>query len=179
MKKIALVAFLSAVFATPALADNTGKFYGAIDLGSATYNNMSPFPNPGAFRISGGYHYSPVVSAEVGYTKFGDSTITNGFNSATVSASSLQIAAVAAFPLASQFDVLGKFGIAMNSGKATNTFGASASTSKTDLYFALGAQYHINTQLSVRAQYENMGKFENATNPMSASVISAGVAYDF
>ena len=64
MKKIALVALLSAVVATPALADNTGKFYGAVDLGSVSFssnvtggaNGTTPFPKPGAFRFAAGYN---------------------------------------------------------------------------------------------------------------------------
>ena len=180
MKKIAIAVLLSAFIAAPALADNTGKFYVAGDLGTATYSNMSPFPNPGVIRIAGGYHFSPALAVEVGYSKFGDSTVTVvGVGSATVSASSFQIAAVGSLPLNPQFDLIGKLGLANNSADATNTFGMSASTSQSDLMFGLGAQFHVNSQLSVRLLYDNYGKFEDASNPMKATSISLGVAYNF
>ncbi|HEY8888312.1 MAG TPA: porin family protein [Gallionella sp.] len=184
MKKISLAILLSAFVATPALADNTGRFYIAGDLGSATYSNMDPFPNPGVFRIAGGYHFSPALAVEVGYSKFGDSTVTIvGFGSATVSASSFQVAAVGSLPLNPQFDLIGKLGLASNSETDSVTIpgvgNASGSYSQSDLLIGFGAQYHINSQVSVRLQYDNYGKFDNYPSPMKASSISLGVAYDF
>ncbi len=191
MKKIALIAVLSACVATPALADNTGKFYGALDLGSASYANANvtgtvnaTFPNPGVFRIAGGYHINPMFAVEVGYSKFGDSTINSNFGSMTLSAHSLQAAAVGSFPLNAQFDLIGKLGLASNSSNAVGSGGiviANGSSSQTDLLVGIGAQYHFNTQTSVRVQYESYGKFQNSsyTNPVKASALSVGVAYDF
>ena len=117
MKKIAIVALLSTLVATPALADNTGKMYIAGDLGSASYSNVSPFPNPGVIRIAFGSHFSPNLAAEIGYSKFGDSTLTGPGGSATISASAFQIAAIGSFPLNPQFDLIGKLGLSHNSSK--------------------------------------------------------------
>lgn len=179
MKKIIIVALLSAFAATPALADNTGKMYIAGDLGSATYNNMSPFPNPGVVRFAVGSHFSRNLALEVGYSIFGDSTLISGANSATISASSFQIAAVGSFPLSEQFDLIGKLGLARNSAKGTSNFGVSATTSQSDLLVGLGAQYHLNSQVSLRAQYDNYGKFESGTAPMEATAFSLGMVYNF
>lgn len=179
MKKIVIATLLSAFIATPALADNAGKYYVAGDFGSATYSNMSPFPNPGVFRIAGGIHISPALAFEVGYSVFGDSTYTIFGNSATVSASSFQIAAVGSLPLSPQFGLIGKLGIANNSASGTNTLGVSASTSQTDLLIGVGAQLHVNPQVSVRVLYDSYGKFENYSNPMMATSFSVGVAYNF
>ena len=179
MKKISLAILLSAFVATPALADNTGRFYIAGDLGAATYSNMDPFPNPGVFRIAGGYHFSPALAVEVGYSKFGDSTITFvGFGSATLSASSFQVAAVGSLPLNPQFDLIGKLGLASNQEDYSDAVG-TLNWSQNDLLIGFGAQYHVNSQVSVRALYDNYGKFDNYANPMKASSISLGVAYDF
>lgn len=184
MKKIAMIALLYACIATPALADNTGKFYVAGDLGSATYTNMSPFPNPNVLRIAGGYHFSPNLAAEVGYSKFGDSTVNFiGSGTATVSASSFQIAAVGTLPLSPQFDLIGKLGLANNSETDSLTvFGvgsASGSYSQTDLLVGLGAQFHVNQEVSLRLLYDNYGKFDNFSSPMKASSVSVGVVYNF
>jgi len=183
MKKIALITLLSASIATPALADNTGKFYVAGDLGSATYSNIGGWPNPGVVRIAGGYHFSPQVAAEIGYSKFGDSTLTGPGGSGTLSASSFQVAAIGTLPLSTQFDLLGKIGIANNSYNVTgNIFGLgffSGSSSQSDLLVGLGAQFHVNSQVTLRGQYDNYGKFENVSSPMKASSLSVGITYDF
>jgi opacity protein-like surface antigen len=180
MKKIAIAVLLSAFVATPAVAaDNTGKYYIAGDLGTTTYSNMSPFPNPGVVRIAGGYHFSPSVAAEIGYSMFGDSTINYGFGSSTLTASSFQIAAVGSLPLSPEFDLIGKLGLSNNSAKITDTFLGSASTSQSSLLIGLGAQYHINSQVSMRLLYDNYGKFDNVSPEMKATSVSLGVAYNF
>lgn len=86
MKKIAIVALLSAFVATPALADNSGRFYMGGDLGAASFSNATllvngapnTFPNPGVIRIAGGFHFNPMVAVEVGYSIFGDSVLQGG-----------------------------------------------------------------------------------------------------
>ena len=178
MKKVAIVALLSAFVATPTLADNTDKVYIAGDLGSATYSNMSPFPNPGVIRFAYGFHFSPNLSAEVGYSKFGDSTITGSRGSITVSASAFQIAAIGSLPLNSQFDLTGKLGYSHNSaiggGLATGI-----STSNNSVLFGVGAQIHLNSEVDFRAQFDDYGEFESAINPMKATAISLGVVFNF
>lgn len=179
MKKISIVAMLSTFIAMPALADNTGKMYIAGDLGSATYSNMAPFPNPGVVRIAGGFHFSPMLAGEIGYSIFGDSVVNTGFNSATVQARSFQVAAIGSLPLSPQFELTGKLGIANNSVTATNTVGFNYSASQSDLLIGFGAQFHLNSQMSLRAQYENFGKFENVAVPMKASAVSVGAVFNF
>ncbi len=177
MKKIAIFALLSSLVATPALADNTGQIYIAGDLGSATYSNMSPFPNPGVINIAFGSHFSPNFAAEIGYSKFGDSTITGPGGSATVSASSFQVAAIGSLPLNPQFDLIGKLGFSHNSADLSGV--ATASTSESSVLFGIGAQYHMTSQVSLRAQYEDYGKFDNTSSPMKANAISLGVVFNF
>lgn len=179
MKKIAIVALLSAFVVTPALADNTGKMYIAGDLGSATYSNVSPFPNPGVVRFAVGSHFSPNLAAEVGYSVFGDSTLTGPGGSATLSASAFQIAAIGSLPLNPQFDLTGKLGFSHNSAKGTSTFGVSGTTSNSSVLFGVGAQYHMNSQTSLRVQYDNYGDFESGTNPLGATAVSLGVVFNF
>lgn len=179
MKKFAITALLSVFVATPALADNTGKMYIAGDLGSATYSNMSPFPNPGVVRFAVGSHFSPNVAGEIGYSKFGDSTLTGPGGSATISASSFQIAAIGSLPLNPQFDLTGKLGLSHNSAEGTSSFGGLGSVSQNSLIFGVGAQFHLNSQTSLRAQYDDYGDFESGASPMKATAVSLGVVYNF
>ena len=197
MKKITIVALLSVFVAAPAMADNTGKYYIAGDLGSASFSNSSSpatigvaFKNPGAFRIAGGYHFSPMLAVEAGYLMLGDSTISYTNASLTSKNSALQIAAVGTFAVAPTFDLIGKLGMSMNSNKLTGTGAASivnSSTSSTALMFGIGAQYNVNQQVSIRAQYENFGNFKTNDGPvppvtswdMGVTMFSVGVAYNF
>lgn len=197
MKKIVMVALLSAFVVTPALADNSGIFYGAVDIGKMSFSNANnaalggeTLPNPGAWRIAGGYHFSPMLAVEVGYSMIGDSTINYVNASVTSKNSALQVAAVGSYAVAPAFDLIGKLGLSMNSNKLTGTGAASyinSSNSSTALMFGIGAQYHINQQVSIRAQYEDFGKFKNDDGPLppvaswdvGVTMFSVGVAYDF
>jgi OmpA-OmpF porin, OOP family len=179
MKKIVIAALLSAVIATPALAGNTGKYYVAGDFGTASYSNMPGWSNPTVIRIAGGYHFSPVLAVEVGYSMFGDSSATLAGVPATTSASSFQISAVGSIPLNKQFDLIGKLGLASNSEDYADATGYSASWTQSDLLIGFGAQFHVNPQVSVRALYDHYGKFDNWFLPMKATSFSVGVTYDF
>lgn len=190
-KSVFAVLALSALITTPALADNSGKFYGALDLGAVSYSNATvtvngtpnTFKNPSMYRIAGGYHFSPMLAAEVAYASFADSVLTGAAGNITLGASSFQVAAVGSYPLTTEFDVIGKLGLAANSAKLTTTgaFAGQGSTgSKTDLLIGAGAQYNVNKQFSIRAQYESFGAIEgSANNPIKAAAFSVGGVYNF
>jgi OOP family OmpA-OmpF porin len=180
MKKIVIATLLSAFIATPALADNTGKFYVAGDFGSATYSGLPGWSNPNVIRIAGGFHFSPVFAVEMGYSMFGDSnTIDPLYGPAAISASSFQVAAVGSLPLSPQFDLIGKLGLASNVEDYSDSTGYTASYSRSDLLIGFGAQFNVNSQVSVRALYDDYGKFDNFFPPMKATSLSLGVVYNF
>lgn len=180
MKKIIIVILLSAFIAAPALADNTGKYYFAGDLGSATYSGLPGWSNPNVIRIAGGFHFSPVIAVEMGYSMFGDSnTIDPLYGPATISASSFQVAAVGNIPLSPQFDLIGKLGLSNNYEVYSDAAGGYGNWSQSDFLIGFGAQFNVNSQVSVRALYDNYGKFDNFFPPMKATSISVGAVYNF
>lgn len=179
MKRIIIAALMSVGIASPALAANTGKYYVAADLGAATYSNI-PFPNPSVVRFAGGYHFSPVLAVELGYSMFGDSNTTlNCCGFATTSASSFQVVAVGKLPIDREFDLIGKLGLASNVEDYSSATGFSASYSQSDLLIGFGGEYHVNSKVSVHALYDNYGKFDNFFPPMKATSLSLGVSYNF
>jgi OOP family OmpA-OmpF porin len=180
MRKIAIAVLLSSFVATPALADNTGRYYVAADFGSATYSNLPGWSNPNVIRIAGGYHFSPVFAVELGYSMFGDSnTILSCCGPAAISASSFQVSAVASLPLSRQFDLIGKLALASNLEDYSDASGGYGRWSRGDLLIGFGAQFNVNSQVSIRALYDNYGKFDNFFPPMKATSFSLGVAYNF
>ena len=60
----------------------------------------------------------------------------------------------------------------------TNIAGATGTTSL-NLTWGLGAQVAMSKQFTVRAQYENLGRFGNATSTSNGSLVSAGVIMNF
>ena len=192
MKKIASIALLSALVASPVLADNTGRYYEAIDLGAVTYSNTNPggpeFSNPAALRISGGYHFSPLFAVEGGYAVMGDSTLSTGSGSAKIKNSAVQLAAVGTYPINAAFDLFGKLGVSINSINASGTgslsgLNVSPSTSFRTM-IGVGVQFNINQQFGIRAQYEKSPGFTMSNNAnqswnVGESQSSLGVVYTF
>jgi OmpA-OmpF porin, OOP family len=199
MKKIAGVFLLSTVISVPAFAADQGA-YVAVDLGKVNYSDTGTVtpPSPGSIRFSGGYHFSPNVGVEAGYSTIGDST-TNIYGagwsqSETLKASSLNIAAVGTYSINDKFDLFGKLG-AVNtkldytfSGVALTPSSGSGSGTKTNLLIGIGAQYNINKHFGIRAQYEDFGKTKvpvvynngaTATGEFGLKVVSVGGVYNF
>ena len=189
MKKIVIATLLSAFIATPALADNAGQFYVAGDFGAAkccnlpNYSGWPGWSNPSVFRIAGGYHFSPVFAIEMGYSMFGDSNGTYntqyGLAPATLSLSSFQVSAVGTLPLGQQFDLIGKLGIASNYEGYSDSITGYGSYSQTDLSFGLGAQFHVNSQVSLRAMYDNYGRFDSFDPAVKVTSFTMGMVYNF
>lgn len=179
MKTIVIAALLLFISA-PALAANAGQYYVAADFGSATYSGLPGWSNPNVIRIAGGYHFSPVFGVELGYSMFGDSeTIDPTFGPARISASSFQVAAVGYLPLSRQFDLIGKLGLASNYEDYSDASGGYSSFSQSDLLVGVGAQFNVNSQVSVRVLYDDYGKFDNLFPPMKATSFSVGMVYNF
>ena len=183
MKKIIAIAALSAALTTSAFAaDNTT--YVNIGLGSATYKNTGGFPNPGKFDLGIGYSFTPTLSAELSYHQFGDSTLVDVASGISVTAgvSSFTAAVVGNYPINEQVSLLGKIGFARNKTDLTASLGnvsASASSSKTSLYYALGGEYNINEKYAIRAQYEDFGDIDDSTDPASATAFGISAVVKF
>ena len=176
--KIASMLLLSLV-AVPAMAESSNAYL-MLDAGTASYQNMSPFNNPGKIGFGFGYRYNQNIATEINYTNFGDSTITyvNTGNSATLKASSFQFAVVGSQAINDQFAAFGKIGLASNKAGVTTNVGTSASTSQSSLYFGGGLQYNVNEKYSLKLQYENFGNFDSTSSPMSASAVSIGLQFN-
>lgn len=203
MKKIALVAMLSAVVATPALADNTGTFYGALDVGSASYSDINAgggvtanLPSTNAVRITGGYQIDKHIGIEASYIDLGNSTMMASalgvsIPAGTFTSSGFGAAIIGTLPLNETFSVTGKIGY--NAIKATakpsailiaaGAPAAGSSNTNNNASFGLGIKYNLNSSFAVRAQYEDFGTlYTNSAAGVSgtkATLLSIGGIYAF
>ena len=169
--------------------------YIAADVGSVSYrhaygtNGSSPFPDAQAVHIAGGCrYYNPddpngvSLSFEAGLTMLESSTIDYGAAGQDVRVgSSVEIAAIFAYPVARRFDLTGRIGYE-STKTSTHTSVAGMQNvdgSGTHAMYGVGLQYHINDHYLIRVQYENLDTIDRTQNPAKASVVSAGLAYEF
>lgn len=181
MKKITFATMPLLFLSTSALADNDRETYFAIDFGSSSYSTSSTvqFPSPKVVRLAIGHYFGENIALEGGYTKFGDSSVVTPTQSATISASSFQIATIVCFPLNPQFDLFGKLGIAHNITEGKSSLGFNATDTVDNVIYGIGVKYHINSKVSLRLQYEDYGDLTSGKTPLSATAISLGVLSNF
>jgi OOP family OmpA-OmpF porin len=177
MKKYALAMLLSAAISAPAFAANANSAYLALDYGTWSMSNAGVLPNPGVLTLSGGYHFSPNVGAEVGLALVGDSIVNYPGGQTTYSQSALKFAAVGTLPLAPQFDLFGKLGFNSITGKLSDTFLGSSTATTTNVMYGIGGQFNIDNQMGVRVQYENLGKTKASSTATGADVTSLSVGF--
>ncbi len=185
MKKIIAIAALSAALSTSAFAAGNNAYVfaeaGSASLGNAqTPTGNSSYPSPLILGVGAGYRFTPNFATEVGYHSMANSTVTGTGFSQTLKVSSITLAAVGSHSIDEQLSIFGKLGLAMNKLDATSTVaGATAKSSKNNMYFAVGGQYNITAQFALRVQYENFGDFtpNNVVNTTSQSAASVfGIA---
>lgn len=206
MKKVMAglcVAATMAGISGAALADNS-KFYvlGAAgqttsDNGKTTIDNAltsvggvgfsSAYSKPTVYKLQVGYQINENFAAEGGYVGSNNATYTaTGGNlagpiSASGSVSGWNLTAVGILPIANQFSLLGKLGIAdiQSDASVTGPGGsASASGSKTDLTYGLGAQYDFTNAVFGRFELDSY-KTGSSTSSSRNTVWTLGVGYKF
>ena len=184
MKKNMMALAILASFAAPALAEGV---YATLDVGQSTIKDgcagtapLSCSESGTAFRIGVGYPLHPNFAIEAGYSRPGSLKASDGIDSAEAKPTVLAATVVGSIPLQSGFALLGKLGIS----RASTDFSGSASTPGTTthsgLAWGIGAQYEINPQIAVRAQYELLGRVlgQNGEN-VDLTMFSGGVVFKF
>jgi OOP family OmpA-OmpF porin len=156
-----LVALLSAVamtFSAGAMAQGmmSGAYVG-LDVGQTDVGDEDDT----GFKIFGGYQFHRNVAAELGYGLL--------FDKGGVELTSLEAVAVGMFPLANQFSIIGKLGLARLEAE-----GFGESESDTELTYGIGVQYDATRNLGLRLQWQRY-----STDPDDIDFISIGVLWKF
>lgn len=147
----------------------------------------SSYSKPTVYKLQVGYQINENFAAEGGYVGSNNATYTatGGNLAGTVSASSSvsgwNLTAVGILPIAHQFSLLGKLGVAdARSGASVTGPGGtvSASGSKTDLTYGLGAQYNFTNAVFGRFELDSY-KTGSSTSSSRDTVWTLGVGYKF
>lgn len=182
MKKIAIVALLSAFAAAPAAAEN---MYAGVKMGSA-HHGYSAVQGGGTIKNNNqsgvgffaGYNINEMFSAEAEYTKLG------GFDTSfsTIQGSALGLSGVASFAIDRQFAAFGKLGISNSSleDKPANGAGGSTITYRnTGVSVGLGVQYNATPAISIRGGFDIYPEGDSKSGTSSASLWYVGGAFKF
>lgn len=181
MKRLHVALLVAASLASPAFASDAGKIYLGADFGRAMFTPASELSNPNSVHIAGGYYFTPSWAAEVGYTRFGDSTANLASGVVTSSFSSYHAVGLYIYPLNPDIDFMAKIGLTNNRSTTSATGSViviTPSISKTSVMYGIGAQYHLNQTMDIRAQYEIYGDLaDNSTTTLANT--SLGIVYKF
>lgn len=173
MKKLLAAALLCSAAATPALAQNS-RYYGAIDYGTIDYSGTGAYSSPGALTLSGGYQFLTNLDLEAGLTLIGDANVDlPGSERVSIDEHILSAVAVGKVPINPNVTVFGKAGLGLHDGEINGL--------PDDLIYGFGAQFLFDKQLSMRVQYESLGRTKVPTTSSYADMkrLSVGVAYNF
>lgn len=171
MKKLLAVALLCSAAATPVLAQST-RYYGALDYG--TLNMSGPWSSTDALTLSAGYQFAPHVAAEAGVTLIGASSANiPGTGRVSINQTLLSAVAVGVIPINPSFNLFGKAGVGLHNGTINGL--------PDDLIYGLGGQLLLNPKLSLRLQYESLGRTRvpNTTSWSELSRLAFGATYNF
>jgi OOP family OmpA-OmpF porin len=183
MKK-AVIALLAAACAMPAFA---GETYVGASVGRSEQKlgveGFSLSENATAFKVFGGYQFTPAVGAEIGYAHFGKVSISDSGATASAEPSAFYAAVTGTLPLTSQISAFGKLGVARDHTKVGLSYEGqsdSESMNETSAVFGLGVNYAVSPKVAVFAEYENFGKVAKGDgDSLKVDHVSVGLRVKF
>jgi opacity protein-like surface antigen len=174
MKKLLTAALLCAAAASPVLAQSVHTYYGAVDFGTLNVSTTRAVSSPNALTISGGYRFMPNLAGEVGYTTIGDTSVNvPGVGPVSVSQYILSAVAVGTLPVAKDLNLFGKLGVGLHNGEINGI--------PDDVILGFGGQFLLNPKVSLRVQYESLGRTKLSSTPYTADLsrLAFGATYNF
>lgn len=186
MKKliVALIAGVAAMSAAQAQQAYVGAAVTTSDtnyrIGGATDINAGGYKGSG--KIFGGWELDQTWGVEAGYTDLrsseGSYSIGNTRGRVSSDGSRTYLAGKASYPVNQQVSLYGKLGVGYSKiDVSTSTPNVAWEDSKTEAYGALGAQYKLNQNVSLIAEYERYGKKKDFGAKADAWSIGARYAF--
>lgn len=190
MKKLLVVLLASAAAMSAAQAQTTvPRAYIGAGVASADHDfkrsgatNVDTEGYKASGKLFGGYDFNQTWGVEAGYTDFRKSDVNyaiGGVNQrGETDGHAVYLAAKAMMPVNEQFSLYTKLGAARTKSELEMLNAAqNMSHSKTEAYGALGAEYKLNQDVSLVAEYERYGKSKDVG--AKADVWTIGAKYAF
>lgn len=137
--------------------------------------NDSVNQNGPGWDVSGGYQWNSIFGGELGYTQYYNSRETAGnFNVANTQHYAVHLAATGRYPLANQWSVLGKLGVAYSYANKTFTVGVASSSGAVAPYAGIGIAYSMTPRADLTLQCANA--FGNSYTG-SSTLFSLGMTF--
>jgi OOP family OmpA-OmpF porin len=157
-----------------ASVDHDYKISGATNVDTSGYKQSG--------KLFGGYDFNQTWGIEAGYTDFRDARVSYTRNGVAgggeTKGESVYLAAKATMPVNEQLSLYTKLGAARNKSELVAVNAAqSMKHNKTEAYGALGAEYKLNQNVSMVAEYERYGKSKDFG--AQADVLTVGAKYAF
>jgi OOP family OmpA-OmpF porin len=175
MKKTVLtLGIMSAAFALPALADDTGWNVTA-NVGRSHFGGDFNVPGASVSRngtaagLGLGYSFSKNVGVELGYEDFGKASL-NGTVSGDAKAKATHVSLLLTAPLENDFSIYGRVGAARTDRSVSGTF--SGSEKKNEALYGVGFGYAFTKSIGGTLEWQ---KLDNT----KASALTAGVKFSF
>lgn len=137
-------------------------------FGGVAFSASSDKTTDTAYKLYGGYQFTPNWGVEVGYNDLGNKyslkeTEAGISSTVTYKMDNWYVAATGTLPLQGGFSLFGKLGLSANKVSGTELCTAGVceglgSESKTDVMAGVGAQYTFMNHWAARLEYENYGK---------------------
>lgn len=193
MKKLMIASILAATsLSTVAEGGYVGAAYGQvsvdIDAPPIAGLTLSQDEKGKAFKVFGGYDFHNNLAVEIGYlsaSDMGASYSSGAFNAgADLEASGFFADLVGKLPVSESFTLFAKLGIARMKLEAEPTglaagVVASESDNSTSPRFGIGAEYNLNKQFGLRAEFERTSDVGDKDNIGESDVDYLGVAATF
>jgi OOP family OmpA-OmpF porin len=186
MKKL-LVVLLGSVAAMSAAQAQNAYVGAAISTSDSEFriggaNNIRDGGWKGGGKIFGGWDVNQTWGVEAGYTDLrsveGTYSIGNTAGRISADGSRTYLAAKAQWPVNQQVSVYGKLGASYNKTDVTTSVpNVSWDDDETEAYGALGAQYRVNQNVSLIAEYERYGSKKDYGH--KADAFTFGARYNF
>jgi OOP family OmpA-OmpF porin len=178
MKKILVIALLSATAATAATAFAADSgFYAGVNLGQSRSGNPQPSTpqtksSDTAVGVLAGYQFGKNWGAEAFYTDAGKYQDADNGGSISGKTSALGLAAVGTLPLSDAFSLYAKLGYARTKGNSAYTAAPGSKNQSLDLgsttrsapTYGLGGVYNVSSAVGIRFGWDRYGAASRDTN---------------
>lgn len=167
-----------ASFVGVAHAQSNEGAYGGVSVGRAhngSDNPVSPTDrNDTAYKLYGGYGFTPNFGIEYGYTDLGKFTTANG----SLKAKGVFVDAVGSWMFAPQWSALGRVGVFNASLDRQDSLNGNAKDRGTNLKVGAGLQYDISKTIALRGEWERY-KLDTSVGKPDVDNYSLGVQFRF